>query len=74
VFIFLIMFQLVFMQFDVMKDSNLSQGELAKIAIQGGEGGHNYYPLIGGGSLLVINQRKSNKKIIAVAVDESLNN
>ena len=68
------MFQLIFMQFDVMKDSNLSQGELAKIAIQGGEGSHNYYQLIGGGSLLVINQRQSNKKVIAVAVDESLNN
>jgi hypothetical protein len=68
------MFQLVFMQFDVMKDSNLSQGELAKIAIEGGEGSHNYYPLIGGGFLLVINQRESNKKVIAVAVDESLNN
>lgn len=61
------------MQFDVMKDSNLSQGELAKIAIQGGEGSHNYYPLIGGGSLLVI-QKQSSKKVIAVAVDESLNN
>ena len=74
VFIFLIMFQLVFMQFDVMKDSNLSQGELAKIAIEGGEGNFNYYPLIGGGSLLFVNQRQSNKKVIAVAVDESLNN
>ena len=62
------------MQFDVMKDSNLSQGELAKIANEGGEGNNNYYPLIGGGSLLVVNQRQSNKKVIAVAVDESLNN
>ena len=62
------------MQFDVMKDSNLSQGELAKIAIEGGEGSHNYYPLVGGGSLIVINQRGSNKKVIAVAVDESTNN
>jgi hypothetical protein len=68
------MFQLVFMQFDVMKDSNLSQGELATIAIQGGEGNYNYYPLIGGGSLLVINQWQSNRKVISVAVDESLNN
>jgi len=74
VVIFLIMFQLVFMQFDVMKDSNLSQGELAKIAIEGGEGNYNYYPLIGGGSLLVLNQKQSSKKVIAVAVDESLNN
>ena len=74
VFIFLIMFQLIFMQFDVMKDSNLSQGELAKIAIEGGEGSHNYYPLIGGGSLLVYNQKQSNKKVIAVAVDELPNN
>jgi len=68
------MFQLIFMQFDVMKDSNLSQGELAKIAIEGGAGDYNYYPLIGGGSLLVVNQRQSNKKVFAVAVDESLNN
>ena len=62
------------MQFDVMKDSNLSQGELAKIAIEGGEESHNYYPLIGGGSLLVYNQKQSNKKVIAVAVDELPNN
>jgi hypothetical protein len=68
------MFQLIFMQLDVMKDSNLSQGELAKIAIEGGEGNHTYYPLIGGGSLLTINQRKSNKKVIAVAVNEYSNN
>ena len=68
------MFQLIFMQFDVMKDSNLSQGELAKIAIHGGEGDYNHFPLIGGGSLLVVNQRQSNKKVIAVAVDESLDN
>ena len=68
------MLQLIFMQFDVMKDSNLSQGELAKIAIEGGEGSHNYYPLIGGGSLLVYNQKQSNKKVIAVAVDELPNN
>jgi len=57
-----------------MKDSNLSQGELAKIAIEGGEGNYNYYPLIGGGSLLVLNQKQSSKKVISVAVDESLNN
>ena len=62
------------MQFAVMKDSNLSQGELTKIAIEGGKGNYNYYPLIGGGSLLVINQKESNKKVIAVAVDESFNN
>jgi hypothetical protein len=68
------MFQLIFMQFDVMKDSNLSQGELAKIAIQGGEGNYNHYPLIGGGSLLVLNQKQSTKKLFAVAVDESPNN
>ena len=54
------------MQFDVMKDSNLSQGELAKIAIEGGEGNYNYYPLIGGGSLLVLNQKQSNKKVIEI--------
>jgi len=74
VFILLIMFQLIFMQFDVMKNSNLSQGELAKIAIEGGDGGYNYYPLIGGGSFLVYNQKQSNKKVIAVAVDEFSNN
>ncbi len=62
------------MQLDVMKDSNLSQGELAKIAIEGGEGNYTYYPLIGGGSLLTINQRNSNKKVIAVAVNEYSNN
>ena len=62
------------MQFDVMKDSNLSQGELAKIAIEGGVGEYNYYPIIGGGSLLVVDKKQSNKKVIAVAVDESSNN
>ena len=75
------MFQLIFMQFNVMTDTNLSQGELAKIAINGESSDYQRYPLIGGGSVLVAdrveNTKKfidfgnfSGKKVVAIAVDE----
>ena len=81
VFIFLVMFQLIFMQFSVMRDSNLSQGEVARAGISGDNGEFERYQLIGGGSLLVVNKQKSldkfidfnyraNKKTVAVAFDE----
>lgn len=81
VFIFLVMFQLIFMQFSVMRDSNLSQGEVAKAAIAGENGEFDRYQLVGGGWLLVMNKEQSinkfidfnyqaNKKIVAVAFDE----
>jgi len=35
IFVFLIMFQLIFMQFNIMRDSHLFQGELANTTISG---------------------------------------
>jgi hypothetical protein len=85
VFVFLVMFQLIFMQFNVMKDTNLAQGELARIAINGESGDYQRYPLIGGGSVLVADQKKnvkkfidfanlSNRQVLAIAVDEDESN
>lgn len=79
------MFQLIFMQFNVMTDTNLSQGELAKIAINGESGDYQRYPLIGGGSLLVADRQQnikkfidfgniSSRKVLAIAVDEDESN
>ena len=85
VFVFLVMFQLIFTQFNVMTDTNLSQGELAKIAINGESGDYQRYPLIGGGSLLVADRQQntkkfidfgniSSRKVLAIAVDEDERN
>ena len=79
------MFQLIFMQFNVMADTNLSQGELAKIAINGESGNYQRYPLIGGGSVLLAQEQTntkkfidfgsiSSRKILAIAVDEDESN
>jgi len=79
------MFQLIFTQFNVMTDTNLSQGELAKIAINGESGDYQRYPLIGGGSLLVADRQQnakkfidfgniSSRKVLAIAVDEDESN
>jgi hypothetical protein len=79
------MFQLIFVQFNVMRDTNLSQGELAKIAINGESGNYQRHPLIGGGSVLVANQQKdtkkfidfgniSSRKVLAIVVDEDESN
>ena len=79
------MFQLIFMQFNVMTDTNLTQGEVAKIAINGESSGYQRYPLIGGGSVLVAdrveNTKKfidfgnlSSRKVLAIAVDEDESN
>ena len=78
------MFQLVFMQFNLMADTHLSQGEVSNIAITGDKGEYERYPLIGGGYVLVSNKVESMKKLIdfkqlsfkrnvsiAVAEDES---
>jgi len=75
------MFQLIFMQFNVMRPTNLNQGELAITAITGSGDNYVRYPLIGGGSVLVIEDKShiekfidfgnlSGKKIVAIAVDE----
>ena len=85
VFVFLVMFQLIFMQFNMMADTNLSQGELARIAINGGSANYQRYPLIGGGSVLVANQQGvvkkfvdfgniSSRKVLTIAVDEDESN
>ena len=79
------MFQLVFMQFNLMKDTHLSQGEVSKIAITGDKGEYERYPLIGGGYVLVSNKLESMKKLIdfkqlsfkrnvSIAVDEDESN
>jgi hypothetical protein len=81
VFVFLVMFQLIFMQFNVMRSTNLNQGELAKSAITGSGANYLRYPLVGGGSVLVVEDQsdlkkfidfgnQSSKKIVAIAVDE----
>jgi hypothetical protein len=81
VFVFLVMFQLIFMQFNVMRSTNLNQGELATTAITGSGDNYVRYPLIGGGSVLVIEDKSeikkfidfgnfSGKKVVAIAVDE----
>ena len=75
------MFQLIFMQFNVMRSTHLNQGELATTAITGSGANYQRYPLIGGGSVLVIEDKShiekfidfgnlSGKKIVAIAVDE----
>ena len=79
------MFQLIFMQFNVMTDTNLSQGEVSKIAINGESGDYQRYLLIGGGSVLVTERHKNSKKfidfgkisshkVLAIAVDEDESN
>ncbi|MGI9171258.1 MAG: hypothetical protein ACR2IZ_02235 [Candidatus Nanopelagicus sp.] len=84
-FVFLVMFQLVFMQFSIMRESNFSQAELAKVAIKGGSLDYERYPLTGGGSVLLLDQRgviskfidfgfTSGKRVISIAVDENENN
>ena len=79
------MFQLIFMQFNVMRSTHLNQGELATTAITGSRDNYVRYPLIGGGSVLVIEDKSvvkkfidfgnlSGKKIVAIAVDEDASN
>lgn len=73
------------MQFSIMRESNLSQAELAKVAIKGGSKDYERYPLAGGGSVLLLDQRgvidkfidfgfTSGKRVISIAVDENENN
>jgi hypothetical protein len=75
------MFQLVFMQLSVVKESYLTQGDISKIAISGDKVGYIRYPLIGGGSVLLLQKQNTlpkvidfksgaNQKILAIAVDE----
>ena len=79
------MFQLIFMQFNVMRSTNLNQGELATTAITGSGANYQRYPLIGGGSVLVVEEKSdtkkfidfgnfSGKKVVAIAVDEDASN
>ena len=85
IFVFLVMFQLVFMQFNLIVDTHLSQGKVSKIAITGDKGEYERYPLIGGGYVLVSNKVESMKKLIdlkqlsfkrnlSIAVDEDESN
>jgi hypothetical protein len=81
VFIFLIMFQLVFVQFSLMRQVHLSQAELTQVAILGKSSGYVRYPLIGGGSVLLLDKRSNStkfvdfsslvsKKVVSIAIDE----
>ena len=85
IFVFLIMFQLVFMQFNLMRGTHLSQGELANTAIVGGSDQYSRYQLLGGGSVLLLENRKlipkfidfinpNSRRVIAIAVDEDESN
>jgi hypothetical protein len=56
------MFQLVIMQFGVVKESYLSQGDISKIAITGDKPGYTRYPLVGGGSVLLLKNRTLSRK------------
>lgn len=73
------------MQFGVIKETYLSQGEISKIAITGS--GQNYirYPLTGGGSILLLEKKDTvqkflnlnflaSRKVLAIAVDENERN
>ena len=73
------------MQFNVMRSTNLNQGELATTAITGSRDNYVRYPLMGGGSVLVIEDKSvvkkffdfgyfSGKKVVAIAVDEDSTN
>ena len=75
------MFQLVFVQFNLMKQVHLSQAELSQVAILGKVGGYIRYPLAGGGSVLLLDKRSTSnkfidfntpasKKVISIVVDE----
>jgi hypothetical protein len=83
VFIFLLMFQLVFMQFSFIRDTHTSQGEISRTAILGGSK-YTSHPLVGGGSVLLLDETSviekfidfgslAQKKIISIAVDENVN-
>lgn len=75
------MFQLVFVQFDSMKQVHLSQAELSQVAILGKVSSYSRYPLIGGGSVLVLNKSSNSskfidlstpaiKKVVSIVIDE----
>jgi len=85
VFVFLVMFQLIFMQFNVMRSTSLNQGELATTAITGSSANYQRYPLIGGGAVLLLEDEQevkkfidfgnlARKKTVAIAVDEDASN
>ena len=68
-----------------MRSSNLNQGELATTAITGSGDDYVRYPLIGGGSVLVIEDKSdlkkfidfgniSSRKVLTIAVDEDESN
>jgi hypothetical protein len=84
VFIFLLMFQLVFMQFSFIRDTHISQGEISRAAILGSSE-YTTYPLVGGGSVLLQDKTSTvakfidfgslaRKRLVSIAVDEKINN
>ena len=68
-----------------MRSTHLNQGELATTAITGSGANYQRYPLIGGGSVLVIEDKSdlkkfidfgniSSRKVLTIAVDEDESN
>lgn len=81
VIVFLIMLQLVFMQFQVIKNTYISQGKISKSAIYGTGDNFIRKPLIGGGSILLLESTTyvskfidistpARQKVVSLAVDE----
>ena len=75
------MFQLVFVQFNLMRQVHLSQAKLTQVAILGKASGYIRYPLIGGGSIFLLDKRSNStkfidfnssatKKVVSIAIDE----
>ena len=76
------MFQLVFMHFQVIKDTYISQGKISSTAIYGTGDNFSRKPLIGGGSIILLEKTTevskfidistpARKKVVAIAVDEN---
>ena len=79
------MFQLVFVQFNLMRQVYLAQAELTQVAILGKASSYIRYPLIGGGSVLLRDKRFNStkfvdfsnlvtKKVVSIAIDEDERN
>jgi hypothetical protein len=77
------MFQLVFMQFSFIRDTHISQGEISRAAILGSSE-YTSHSLVGGGSVLLLDETSSiekfidfssiaKRKLISIAVDENAN-
>jgi len=73
------------MQFQVIKDTYISQGKISSTAIYGTGDNFSRKPLIGGGSILLLEKTtevkkfidsstSTRKRVVAIAVDEDSKN